>query len=453
MRLPAGRPGRPVRGGYAVPTICRTPQRWCEVALSRPVAGTRRQARDGPRPSSVGPENPAGQRPGLLVSAGPKVYNPADKHFRQRCLWRQQHDSADVSGDRCGRHAYRCRALRAGRHPGRGQGAHPPRRPALFRTRGTGRSGKGSGRKIRPRGPGAPAQRGACDRGHHPGRQRPGAGPGRSRGPGPERRTGTGARPLRHRGRRLHPARRSGPSRRGGDAAGCPSPGRRLRRLEKEGRAGRGLRGQVFAPQRRARAGHGRGGACRRARACLRAQPVRRAQFPAPHRHGLLQCRRGPHRGRLSDRRGAEPAGGGHPGPPAPAQGRRRRRPGGPGPAGTRAVGAVRPGGQRHGHPGPVPRRGGGCLFRAAGRGRHHHGRGPVRPGLAGGGPRRHERARPPDAGALAGLPVHRCGRGFPAARGRAGRGGPRAYGPPARRPGRGFRRHAPHAAGCPQRL
>lgn len=39
MCLPAGRPGRPVRGGCAVPAICRTPQRWCEVALSRACRG------------------------------------------------------------------------------------------------------------------------------------------------------------------------------------------------------------------------------------------------------------------------------------------------------------------------------------------------------------------------------------------------------------------------------
>ena len=90
------------------------------------------------------------------------------------------------------------------------------------------------------------------DRGHHPGRQRPGAGPGRPRGPGAERRAGSGARPFRHRGRCLHPARRSGPSRRGSDASGYPSSSRGLRRLEEEGRTGRGLRGQVLAPQCRA---------------------------------------------------------------------------------------------------------------------------------------------------------------------------------------------------------
>ena len=372
-RVPHGPPGGHTRPVCGPVRYGRSPSAASSASgRSGPVAGT--------------PAGRQGRGRALLVSGGTKVYNPADKHFRQRCLWRQ-HDSADVSGDRCGRHAYRCRALRTGRHPGRGQGAHLPRRSALFGARGTGRSGKGSGRKVRPRGPGTPACCGPGDRGHHPGRQRPGAGPGRPRGPGAERRAGSGARPFLHRGRCLHPARRSGPSRRGSDASGYPSSGRGLRRLEKEGRAGRGLRGQVLAPQCRARAGHGRRGARCRAHARLRAQPVRRAQFPAPYRLGLLQCRRGPHRGRLFDRCGAEPAGSGHPGPPAPAQGRWRGRPGGPGPAGARAVRPVRPGGQRHGHPGPVSRRGGRCLLRAAGRGRHHHGRGPVRPGLAGGGP------------------------------------------------------------------
>ena len=255
--LPAtGRGGSPLPGAG-----CRAAERGAPAPFRRGIPGrfpaSRRQLgilRRSFRPLPVcraGDSPRQGSGRALLVSGGTKVYNPADKHFRQRCLWRQ-HDSADVSGDRCGRHAYRCRALRTGRHPGRGQGAHLPRRSALFGARGTGRSGKGSGRKVRPRGPGTPACCGPGDRGHHPGRQRPGAGPGRPRGPGAERRAGSGARPFRHRGRCLHPARRSGPSRRGSDASGYPSSGRGLRRLEEEGRTGRGLRGQVLAPQCRA---------------------------------------------------------------------------------------------------------------------------------------------------------------------------------------------------------